>query len=225
MRELIATRLAVPSDRIYVCPPGAPVWKIAGPRSERPIRRMHPLHRDARSTQERGHAAGRVRAAHRSGWPARRGSSWQAAPPPTPPDGCERLSTPPLRGRAVHVGYVPDDQREALYASARVLVLPSLDEGLRPAGAGGDVRGSSSGGFAARIASRSRRLGRHARRPDRSARSRVRARALVTDEAWAVAQAQAGLARARDFSWADVRRHASAGIPGRRCIAAGSVSR
>jgi glycosyltransferase involved in cell wall biosynthesis len=41
-----------------------------------------------------------------------------------------RLKTPPLAGRVRHLGYVSDEERRELYQRARLLVLPSLDEGF-----------------------------------------------------------------------------------------------
>jgi glycosyltransferase involved in cell wall biosynthesis len=41
-----------------------------------------------------------------------------------------RLATPPLIGHARHIGYVAPEDRRALYEGARILVLPSLDEGF-----------------------------------------------------------------------------------------------
>ncbi|MGD9904425.1 MAG: glycosyltransferase family 4 protein [Vicinamibacterales bacterium] len=41
-----------------------------------------------------------------------------------------RLDAPPLAGRATATGYVDDATRRALYADARMLVLPSVDEGF-----------------------------------------------------------------------------------------------
>jgi glycosyltransferase involved in cell wall biosynthesis len=42
----------------------------------------------------------------------------------------ERLARPPLRGHARHLGYVSDAERLALYQRARLLVLPSYNEGF-----------------------------------------------------------------------------------------------
>jgi glycosyltransferase involved in cell wall biosynthesis len=42
----------------------------------------------------------------------------------------ERLSRPPLAGRARHIGYVAPSDRYALYAGARLLVQPSFEEGF-----------------------------------------------------------------------------------------------
>jgi glycosyltransferase involved in cell wall biosynthesis len=41
-----------------------------------------------------------------------------------------RLERPPLAGRVQYLGYLPDHDREAFYKTARLLVLPSLDEGF-----------------------------------------------------------------------------------------------
>lgn len=41
-----------------------------------------------------------------------------------------RLERAPLAGRVRHLGYVPDEQRRALYEQARLLVLPSFNEGF-----------------------------------------------------------------------------------------------
>jgi glycosyltransferase involved in cell wall biosynthesis len=41
-----------------------------------------------------------------------------------------RLAEAPLAGHARHVGYIQPEEREALYAGAALLVMPSLDEGF-----------------------------------------------------------------------------------------------
>lgn len=41
-----------------------------------------------------------------------------------------RIAQGPLSGHVRHEGYLPDDGREAFYKRARLLVLPSLDEGF-----------------------------------------------------------------------------------------------
>lgn len=42
----------------------------------------------------------------------------------------DALARPPLAGRAMHLGYVADSEREALYKGALLLVLPSFNEGF-----------------------------------------------------------------------------------------------
>jgi glycosyltransferase involved in cell wall biosynthesis len=42
----------------------------------------------------------------------------------------ELVNRPPLAGRVTHVGYVAGRDREGLYRSASMVVMPSLDEGF-----------------------------------------------------------------------------------------------
>jgi glycosyltransferase involved in cell wall biosynthesis len=42
----------------------------------------------------------------------------------------QRIQQAPLAGRVRHLGYVTDDERRALYEQARLLVLPSFNEGF-----------------------------------------------------------------------------------------------
>ena len=50
--------------------------------------------------------------------------------PPSAAPLLARLSQPPLAGLVEHVGYVEDADRRGFYESARLLVMPSLDEGF-----------------------------------------------------------------------------------------------
>jgi alpha-1,3-rhamnosyl/mannosyltransferase len=52
------------------------------------------------------------------------GTTGQSAP------WLDRLKRPPLNRVARHVGYVASDERESLYAGARLLVQPSFEEGF-----------------------------------------------------------------------------------------------
>lgn len=51
-------------------------------------------------------------------------------PTPAATPWLQRLEQPPLVGRVRHLGYVSDAQRRALYEQARLLVLPSYNEGF-----------------------------------------------------------------------------------------------
>jgi glycosyltransferase involved in cell wall biosynthesis len=42
----------------------------------------------------------------------------------------DAIARPPLRGHVEYRGYVPQEERQRMYAGARVLVLPSLEEGF-----------------------------------------------------------------------------------------------
>jgi alpha-1,3-rhamnosyl/mannosyltransferase len=117
-----------------VCPPGAPDWS---PRT-RPLRGGYLLFL---GTLEPRKNVGRLLDAYERLLEARgtsrpgcvdsvpelvlAGRATAAAAP-----WLARLARPPLIGHARHVGYVEPEARRALYEGARVLVLPSLDEGF-----------------------------------------------------------------------------------------------
>lgn len=118
--------LGVPRDKITVCAPGAPDWR---PRQRAP--------RDGYllffGTLEPRKNVGVLLDAY--------AQLLQTGPAPPPlvlagqarPEAAPwlaRIARPPFAGHVRHVGYVAPDAREALYAGARVLVMPSLDEGF-----------------------------------------------------------------------------------------------
>jgi len=128
----IQSKLGVPGDRIVVCRPGVPSWITAAAKDARgpargegyilfvgtlePRKNIQGLLAAYRMLVDRTPGvpklvlAGRVTAA---------ASAWIA----------ETLAQP-LSGRVDALGYVADDRREALYRGARVLVLPSFEEGF-----------------------------------------------------------------------------------------------
>ena len=199
-RALISARLSVPQDRIYLCPPGPPVWTHLGHGPNLPadgcilfVGTLEPRKNvgallDAYAVLlERRPDAPRLVLAGRAPGGAQ---PW-----------LDRLAVAPLRGRAVHVGYVPDEGQEALFASARALVLPSLDEGfglpvLAAMSAGIPVVASRRGSLPEVMGEAGTLVDPH--RPEEIAAALER---LITDQTWAVAQARAGLERARAFTW------------------------
>ncbi|MFO7691983.1 MAG: glycosyltransferase family 1 protein [Vicinamibacterales bacterium] len=124
----IERRLQVGPDRIAVCRPGVPSW-IAGPLPPPAL----PGHLLFLGTLEpRKNIAGLLAA-------YRLLVERQPAAPPlvlagevTPVAGAwvAEAQSAPLKGRVVVEGYVSSQRRTELYAGARVLVLPSLDEGF-----------------------------------------------------------------------------------------------
>jgi glycosyltransferase involved in cell wall biosynthesis len=119
-------RLGVPMSRITVCRPGAPDWtpRAAAPPDGyilfvgtlEPRKNIGGLLEAYTQLLRRRPDAPRLILAGR------------ALPASKP--WLDALSRPPLAGKAVHLGYVDDGEREALYKGASVLVLPSFNEGF-----------------------------------------------------------------------------------------------
>jgi glycosyltransferase involved in cell wall biosynthesis len=199
-RSQIVTHLRVQADRIYVCPPGAPTWNTLGREPNVPeegcilfLGTLEPRKNigvllDAyartlarRQTMPRLVLAGRATEA---------ASQWLA-----------RLRSAPLAGHVEHLGYVDDTRREQLLQSARVLVMPSLDEGfglpvLEAMSAGVPVIVSSRGSLPEVVGD----AGAQVDPADVDALADAIERA-VTDRDWAMQTARTGLRRARAFSW------------------------
>jgi glycosyltransferase involved in cell wall biosynthesis len=119
-------RLDVPRSSITVCRAGAPDWK---PRSGIPdggpilfVGTLEPRKNvgGLLDGYERLLAGGRdVPPLLLAGRATPAAATWLA-----------RMQQPPLAGRVRHLGYVSDSERQALYEQARLLVLPSFDEGF-----------------------------------------------------------------------------------------------
>jgi glycosyltransferase involved in cell wall biosynthesis len=128
-RALVSQQLGVDASRVYVCPPGAPRWRSLGGGPNVPgdgyvlfVGTLEPRKNigmllDAYALLlNRGVRVPPLVLAGRA--------TADAAP------WLVRVSAPPLAGVVTHRGYVPDADREALYAGARLVVMPSLDEGF-----------------------------------------------------------------------------------------------
>jgi len=199
-RAQVIERLGVDANRVHVCSSGARAWTTLGQAPNLPaggyvlfIGTLEPRKNlgvllDAyERLAARGGAVPPLRIAGGTGPGA---EAW-----------LERMRRPPLDGLVRYVGYVADQEREALFAGARTLVLPSLDEGfglpaLEAMSAGIPVVVSNAGalpevvGDAAVIFNPS----------DADALAYALGR-LATDEAWARERASAGLTRARAYTW------------------------
>lgn len=199
--DRITTRLGVSRDRIYVCAPGAPRWKseLLG-RSDTPPRDGVAMFI---GTLERRKNVGVLLDAYRI--LVSRGYD-----PPllrlvgrATPDAAEWLEAirhPPLAAHVRHCGYVDPADREDLYKTARLLILPSLDEGfglpvLEAMSAGVPVVASNRGALPEVLGNAGILV-----EPDDA---EGLANAIVTsmDRDFAKHAAVKGLARAREFSW------------------------
>jgi len=127
---LVGARLGVPADRVSVCPHGLPHWRHPG--------RVRPGNPDGRhvlflGTLEPRKNIGGLLEAYR-----RLTACWPDAPPlviagrvtAAAGDWLRAIEAPPLAGRVEHRGYVDPGAREDILAGARLLVLPSFDEGF-----------------------------------------------------------------------------------------------
>lgn len=199
-KRLVSTQLGVAAERIYVCPPGAPAWQTLGHGPHVPrdgyllfVGTLEPrknvgalLDAYALLLNRRPSApllvlAGRA-TSEAAGWLA-------------------RIAKPPLAGHVRHLGYVAHEERERVYAGARALVLPSLDEGfglpaLEAMSAGIPVVASNRGSLPEVVGSGGLLVD-----PDDVEGLAAALEQLVSDDSVATAWALAGLARARAFTW------------------------
>lgn len=200
VKQLVSERLGVDADRIYVCPPGAPAWQALGHRPNIPLngsilflgtmeaRKNIGMLLDAYTMLiDRIHNVPRL--------------VFAGAATTDAVEWFERISRPPLQGHVAHFGYVPNYQRELLYANARVVVLPSLDEGfglpaLEAMSAGVPVVVSNRGSLPEVVADAAVIV--DADDPAALAAACLR---IVTEPTYAADRANAGLARARTFTW------------------------
>ena len=199
-RRLVIDQLGVPEDRIYVCPPGAPTWPAAGTQRARPgdacvlfLGTLEPRKNigallDAYELLLQRHSP--VPPLVLAGHATEAAAPWLA-----------RIAAPPLAGHVHHRGYVSGAQRNELFASARVLVLPSLDEGfgltaLEAMSAGVPLVASNRGSLP-EVVGKGGTLVDPTNIPDLAAAIE---RLATNDEAAAEARA-AGLAQAQTFTW------------------------
>jgi alpha-1,3-rhamnosyl/mannosyltransferase len=199
-RGQVIERLGVSADRVHVCSSGARAWKTLGQTPHVPadgyvlfIGTLEPRKNlgvllDA---YERLIAhGGPVPPLRIAGGAGPGAAAW-----------LDRMARAPLAGHVQHLGYVADDAREALFAGARTLVLPSLDEGfgipaLEAMAAGIPVVASNAGALPEVVGDAAVLF--NPTDPDALAYALSR---LATDDAWARERATAGLTRARTYTW------------------------
>jgi alpha-1,3-rhamnosyl/mannosyltransferase len=199
-KRLVRDRLGVSEERIYVCRPGAPSWKSIGQAPNVPgkgyllfVGTLEPRKNIGKLLDAYEVLLGRrpspptLLIAGRATAEAR---EWLS-----------RIEAPPLAGRVRYAGYVPDEQREELYSGARLLVLPSLDEGfglpaLEAMSAGVPVVASNRGSLPEVVGSAGVLVN-----PDDVAALSMALERLAFDDAAAAEAGAAGLARAQAFTW------------------------
>jgi len=199
-KALVVGRLDVPAERVYVCPFGAPSWRTLGHQPNVPdngyflfVGTLGPR----KNLQTLLDAYEQVLAAD----PASPRLVIAGAAPADAAVSLQRIAAPPLAGHVERPGYVPDADRERLYAGARALILPSFDEGfgvpaLEAMAAGVPVIASNRGALPEVIGQAGTLLDPSDVRAFAAVMQRV-----ARDDAWAAAQGAAGLARAASFTW------------------------
>jgi glycosyltransferase involved in cell wall biosynthesis len=136
----------------------------------------------------------------------------------------DRLEHAPLRGVVRHLGYVDADRRRSLYEGARLLVLPSLDEGfglpvLEAMATGVPVVASNRGALPEVVGGAGPLID-----PESPADLADAIQKILADDEFAGACASKGLIRAREFQWAATARLMcgayQAAIEHKRCASA-----
>ncbi len=212
----IEKRLNIPRQKIALCPPGAPDWPArTAPPVPGYVLFVGTLERrknvgallDAYErllTRPPTHAAiADVRAEGRRDERARQLPELVLAGKATESSGVwlERIARPPLRGFVRHLGYVDAGDRRALYEGARLLVLPSFEEGfglpvLEAMTIGVPVIAAKRGALPEVIGMAGPLIDPND--PEELAAAIDR---LLEDEAFAAECASKGLTRAHEFRW------------------------
>jgi glycosyltransferase involved in cell wall biosynthesis len=198
--ERIARELGVAAEAVHVCPPGAPRWEALGREPNVPsngyilfLGTLEPRKNvgvllDA--YEQLAHRTKRAPPLVLAGRATADAAAW-----------LDRVARPPLAGRVEHRGYIPGSERERLFAGARMLVLPSLDEGfglpaLEAMAAGVPVIASNRGSLPEVIGDAGALVDARDAPAFCSAMGR-----MLEDDGYARACAERGLARAATFSW------------------------
>ena len=199
--------LGIPAERISICPNGAPAWK--GP---------------AAVVDAAGYLlfAGTIEPRKNVGGLLDAYARLLARRPNAPrlviagradPDGAGLLAAihqPPLAGHVEYRGYIPVDEREALFKGAQAFVLPSFDEGfgipaLEAMSAGVPVVVSNRGALPEIVGDAGLFI-----EPDDADSLAAALERLIGDPDLRASCARRGLDRARQFTWTqtarDVRR-------------------
>lgn len=113
----------------------------------------------------------------------------------------ERIARPPLTGHVRHIGYVEPANRQALYSGARMLVMPSFEEGfglpvLEAMTLGVPVVASNRGALPEVLGDAGPLV--NPDNPDEIAAGMAR---VLDDEAYRSVCASKGALRARQFNW------------------------
>jgi glycosyltransferase involved in cell wall biosynthesis len=194
----VSGAFGVDRECIVVCPPGVPEWSspargfdpagyVLFIGTTEPRKNVPALLEASAQLVAEGRVKPRLVLAGRAGSDAER---------------CQVMAArPPLAGRVDFLGYVADAERQRVYTGARVLVLPSLEEGfgmpvLEAMSLGVPVIVSERGGLPALVGDAGLLVDPTEPRAIASALERV-----LSDDGLAHAMARRGLERAARYSW------------------------
>ena len=206
----VERRLGLPSDRVSICPPGAPDWT---PRERPPADGGYVLFFGTLEPRKNVGAlldayerfitgpveAGRVRGRDVTRTVPPLVLAGQATEESRP--WLDRIERAPLRGVVRHIGYVDPSKRRELYEGARLLVQPSFEEGfglpvLEAMTLGVPVIAANRGALPEVLGDAGPVV--DPERPEQLASAIER---MIDDEAFAAACAAKGTLRARQFRW------------------------
>jgi len=189
--------LGVPADRIAVCPHGAPTWT---PRAEPPSDGYLLFF----STLEPRKNVGGLLDAYEQLLVARRPVPELVLAGKATEESAawlDRIARPPLKGFVRHIGYVEPVNRRKLYDGARLLVMPSFEEGfgipvLEAMAAGVPVVAADRGSLPEVLGGAGVLVN-----PDRPEEIAAGVLRLLEDRAHAAECFKRGIVRAREFRW------------------------
>jgi glycosyltransferase involved in cell wall biosynthesis len=126
----VTRELGLPRDRIHLCPPGAPAWAAEVARRQAASRGRRILFVGTLSTRKNVGTLLDAYALLRSRVPAAPPLTLAGHGTPASAEWEARARRPPLAGHVEITGYVDQARRITLYSDARMLVLPSHEEGF-----------------------------------------------------------------------------------------------